>query len=229
MSEKTKPRLISFKLCPYVQRAVIMLEEKKVPFDITYIDLRDKPDWFLEISPLGKVPVLEVEETVLFESAVIAEYLDEVHPPSLHPLDPLKKALNRAWIEFSSELLIDLYRMVLADNERDFDQSRAAVREKLERLEKQLKEGPFFNGQGFALVDAAFAPAFMRIGLMEEFLPLGLLRDLPKVIRWKEALLDREAVKVSVVAEFPDLFRASIVQRDGILARRAQVGREAGA
>lgn len=220
MTDKTKPRLISFKLCPYVQRAVIMLNEKKVPFDITYIDLKDKPDWFLKISPMGKVPVLEVGETVLFESAVIAEYLDEVHPPSLHPLDPLKKALNRAWIEFSSELLVDLYRMVLAKDEEGFDQSRDAARAKLERLEGQLGEGPFFNGHGFALVDAAFAPAFMRIDLLEKAHPLGLLDDLPGVTRWKEALLARESVKTSVVPEFPELFRESITQHGGVLARK---------
>ena len=51
-------KLISHKLCPYVQRAVIALNEKGVPFERIDIDLANKPDWFLKISPLGKVPVL---------------------------------------------------------------------------------------------------------------------------------------------------------------------------
>ena len=59
MTEKLK--LISHKLCPYVQRAVISLTEKGVPFERIDIDLDNKPDWFLKISPLGKVPVLQAE------------------------------------------------------------------------------------------------------------------------------------------------------------------------
>ena len=53
---------ISHKLCPYVQRAVIALNEKGVPFERIDIDLANKPDWFLKISPLGKVPVLLVDD-----------------------------------------------------------------------------------------------------------------------------------------------------------------------
>src|SRR5918992_3647184 len=87
-----KLTLISHKLCPYVQRAVIALNEKGVPFERIDIDLANKPDWFLKLSPLGKVPVLVVEqdgrEQVLFESAVIAEYLDETLAPRLHPTNP---------------------------------------------------------------------------------------------------------------------------------------------
>ena len=102
-----KLRLISFPLCPYVQRAAIVLAEKGVPFERVDIDLSNKPDWFLKLSPLGKVPVLVVtgedgREEVLFESAVIAEYLDEVLEPKLLPSDPLEKARHRAWIEFGS-------------------------------------------------------------------------------------------------------------------------------
>jgi glutathione S-transferase len=162
-----------------------------------------------------------VGEAVLFESAVICEYLDEINLPSLHPPDPLRKAVNRGWIEFSSELFADLYRLSLAGEPPEFDQSCREAREKLERLEEQLREGPFFNGQKFALVDAAIAPAFMRIPLLEEFRPLGLLDRLPKVQRWSEALLGRDSVRTSVVPEFPDLFREYLAAGGGYLARGA--------
>ena len=72
--------LISFDICPFVQRSVITLEEKGVKYNIKYIELENKPDWFLAISPFGKVPVLQVNDKVLFESAVINEYLDETVP-----------------------------------------------------------------------------------------------------------------------------------------------------
>jgi len=203
-----------------VQRAVVLLNEKDVAYDVTYIDLKDKPDWFLQLSPLDKVPVLKVGEVALFESAVICEYLDEVHPPSLHPADPLRKALNRGWIEFSSELFVDLYRLCMAEAREEMEQRRDEAREKLERLEAQIGEGPFFNGSRFALVDAAIAPAFMRLSLLEEMRHLGLLDGLPKVRRWSETLLGRESVRTSVAPGFSDQFRDYLVAGGSYLARR---------
>ena len=106
-----KPQLISFKICPFVQRTVIALREKHVDYDITYIDLAARPPWFKAMSPLGKVPVLRVGDTTIFESAVINEYLDEVYAPRLHPADPLQRARNRAWIEFASVLTQNQYQL----------------------------------------------------------------------------------------------------------------------
>src|ERR1700751_419970 len=93
-------KLISHKLCPYVQRAVIALTEKGVPFDRIDIDLANKPDWFLKLSPLGKTPVLVVGDRAIFESAVILEYLAETQAGPLHPADALERAEHRGWIEF---------------------------------------------------------------------------------------------------------------------------------
>ncbi len=96
-------KLISHKLCPYVQRAVIALNEKGVAFERVDIDLASKPDWFLKLSPLGKVPVLTVGsadgEVALFESNVICEYIEETQGGArLHPQDPLQRAQHRAWM-----------------------------------------------------------------------------------------------------------------------------------
>src|SRR5258706_13289167 len=98
-------KLVSHRLCPYVQRAVIALTEKGVAFERVDIDLANKPDWFVEISPLGKTPVLQVGDVSIFESAVILEYLEETQPSPLHPADPLRRAEHRAWIEFGSAVL----------------------------------------------------------------------------------------------------------------------------
>lgn len=165
--------------------------------------------------------MLRVGAAVLFESAVICEYLDEVHPPSLQPPDPLRRAVNRGWIEFSSELFADLYTLSMAEDAETFQQPCRAAREKLERLEAQLGAGPFFNGPDFALVDAAIAPAFIRIALLEQMRPLDFLDRLPKVQRWSQALLARESVRASVVPEFPELFRDYLVAGGGYLARGA--------
>src|SRR4051794_30373853 len=101
-------KLISHKLCPYVQRAVIALTEKGVSFERIDIDLSKKPDWFVAISPLGKTPVLQVGDKAIFESAVILEYLEETHAWPLHPADPLVRAEHRGWIEFGSAVLADI-------------------------------------------------------------------------------------------------------------------------
>lgn len=120
-------KLVSHHLCPYVQRAVITLLEKEIPHQRTYIDLSNKPDWFRQISPLGKVPLLKVGDEVLFESAVICEYLDEITPGSLHPTDPLAKAKHRAWIEFGSSILNTIAGFYNAATEEAFEQDRKSV------------------------------------------------------------------------------------------------------
>jgi glutathione S-transferase len=90
--------LVSFKTCPWVQRAAIVLREKAIDFEFRHIEPDNRPDWFLAISPHKKVPVLRIDDTVsLFESNAIAEYLDETIPPRLHPDDPVERAINRAW------------------------------------------------------------------------------------------------------------------------------------
>jgi glutathione S-transferase len=214
-----KPELISFKICPFVQRSVIVLLEKGVDFDIRYIDLRDPPDWFKALSPLGKVPVLRVGDEAVFESAVIMEYLDEVNPPSLHPQDPLRKAHNRAWIEFASTLFMAQFQMVMAKEKDGCEQAEAELRDKLALLEQQVK-GPMFNGNTFSLIDAAYAPLFMRLALLEEWAPMGLLDGLERLQQWSKGLLERPAVRDSVVEELPQLYRQHIAGSGGYGAER---------
>ena len=212
-----KPELISFKLCPFVQRSVIILLEKGIDFDITYIDIKNPPDWFLDISPFGKVPVLRCGDTVLFESAVINEYLDEANPPSLHPSDPLTRAGNRACIEFGSNLNLDISSLIFAKDEDSFKKKCEKVEGELARVESKFSDGPYYNGESFSLVDAAYAPPLMRLQLLKQYYRLDLLAKLPKLNAWSEALTQRESVKNSVVPEFPQLFQDSITGGEGYI------------
>lgn len=206
----SKAHLISFKLCPFVQRSVITLNTKKIDYDITYIDLQQKPDWFLAISPFGKVPVLQVGDTVLFESAVINEYLDEITPPALHPADPLQKAHHRAWIEFGSGLLLDQYGSMTAPDAASFAEKQAHFAANLTRVEAQLHpQGPYFAGDQLSLVDTAYAPLLMRNALLARagvtLVPLS-----ERLQRWTDALLARPDVQQSVPEDFEKLFFESI-------------------
>ena len=131
----TPLKLISHKLCPYVQRAVIALSEKGVAFTRIDIDLANKPDWFLKISPLGKTPVLVVGDRAIFESAVILEYLEETQAKPLHPADPLVRAEHRAWIEFGSAVLNDIAGFYAAQDEAAFKAKAIQLEQRFARLE----------------------------------------------------------------------------------------------
>ena len=205
-----KPHLISFKTCPFVQRAVITLKHKRIDYDITYVDLADPPDWFLEMSPLQKVPALKIGDEVLFESAVINEYLDEITGGELQPQEPLARAKNRAWIEFASNALGNLYMMKMSKDEESYTRYRGQLVDLLRRLEKNFGDGPWFNGADFSLADTAFAPLFRQDSVAGGRISVLDPDSLPKVAAWAQRLLDLPEVRDSVVDEFEDLYIAAL-------------------
>lgn len=210
--------LVSFDLCPYVQRAAIVLREKGVAYERVDVDLADKPGWFKALSPLGKVPLLKVGEEVLFESSVIAEYLDETRAPQLHPADPLLKARHRAWMEFGSSILADIWVVETTKDRAALDAKLTLLQEKFARVEAQLEDGPFFAGAGFSLVDAVFAPVFRYFDVFDEIADLGVFRATPKVRAWRAALARRPSVREAVVADYPQRLRAFLLKQDGVIA-----------
>lgn len=222
----TKLTLISFPTCPYVQRAVIALKEKQVDFDVVYIDLANKPDWFLAISPLGKVPVLKVEReghepAIVFESAVILEYLEETATGvKLHPEDGLERAQHRSWIEFGSQVLGDLWRISTAKDNGELDAARQALTGKLTRLET-IVTGPFFAGERFSAVDAVFAPAFRQIDALETAVDAGLTKGLPRISAWRQALAARPSVRDAAPADFADLYLKRLRNNDAHILKLA--------
>jgi glutathione S-transferase len=215
-------RLISFKLCPFVQRAVIVAVEKELAFKRVNIDLANKPDWFLEISPTGKVPVLEVTEGgethILFESGVIAEYLDEIAGQPLLPREPLARARQRAWVEFASATLGDIGKYYSTPDEAVFGEATAALAKRFAQLEAQV-EGPWFAGERFGLVDAAFGPAFRYFRVFEDRGAPGLLDGYPKVSAWAQRLLDRPSVQQAVGADYPEALIEFVNKRGSHLSR----------
>jgi glutathione S-transferase len=213
-------KLISFDLCPYVQRAAIALAEKGVPFERITIDLANKPDWFLKVSPLGKVPVLLVHGEPVFESAVIVEYLEETQPKPLHPADPLRRAQHRAWMEFASALLGDLWVIETTADAEAFEARRRAMADKLRRVEEALGAGPYFEGASFSLVDAVFAPFFRYFDTLKQHADLGVFDGLPKVQAWRDALRARPSVRGAVVRDYGARLEAFLLRQGGVFAGR---------
>ena len=226
ISPVTALTLVSHALCPYVQRAAIALAEKDVPFRRVTISLDAKPDWFLALSPLGKVPLLRVptsdgSEAVLFESSAICEWIDETQRgPRLHPEDPLARAEHRAWMEFGSAILADLWGVETTGDPLVFEAKRAAVAAKFSRVEAALGDGPFFAGQRFSLVDAVFGPVFRYFDVFDGIADLGVFVDAPKVQAWRAALAERPSVRGAVAPDYADLLMGFLIRHDAHLVRR---------
>ena len=212
-------KLISHKLCPYVQRAVIALTEKGVAFERVDIDLGNKPDWFLKISPLGKTPVLLVGENVIFESAVILEYLEETQAYPLHPSDALRRAEHRAWVEFGSAVLGDIAGFYNAPDKAVLDAKAAALQQKFARLEARVEALPWFDGEKFSQVDAVFGPVFRYFDVFDEIADFGILAEKPNIERWRKALSNRASVRSAVGADYPELLRDFIDRRRSHLSQ----------
>lgn len=218
-----KLTLISHHLCPYVQRAAIALLENEVPFERRNIDLANKPDWFLQLSPLGKVPILVVnDDTVLFESSVIAQYIDEITGGGLLSSDTLEKYRQLAWMEFASQVIAGIGRLYSADSRSAVDKARSDLENKFQRLEQGLGAGPWFANERFTLVDAAFAPAFRYFNIIEDLTGLEFFTGTPKVAAWRRALSERPSVIGAVGEDYPERLLKFLANRESVVGRIAQ-------
>ena len=216
--------LCSFKTCPWVQRAAIVLQAKQVPYDITYIDRDKRPDWFLAVSPHSKVPVLQIDgKEALFESNAIAEYLEETAQPPLHPEDPIARARNRAWTDYVPTFASAISNTMYSDSEDEFKAKAAKMSDPFKKLEEALGKrgnaGPFFNGAKFSLVDAAYAPFLQRYTFMDRLHPVGLIEKFPLLAKWRDALLAAPAVKKSTVSNTEAVWQENLILRSRWLAK----------
>ena len=219
------PLLVSHHLCPYVQRAAIVAAEKGVALERIYIDLAAKPDWFLSLSPTGKVPLLQVTDDqgrghVFFESAAIAEYFDETGGGvRLMPETPIARARTRAWVEFASATLSDIAGLYAAAHEAVFDAKRETLGGRFRQLECAIV-GPWFAGDHFGLTDAAFGPVFRYTDAFEALAGIQLAKGLAKVAAWRAALSARPSVVSAVASDYPERLHAFLLARGSLLSHR---------
>jgi glutathione S-transferase len=215
--------LVSFKTCPWVQRAAIVLREKKVDFEFRHIEPDNRPDWFLAISPHKKVPVLRIDDKVsLFESNAIAEYLDETISPRLHPADPAERAVNRAWTDYIPTFAQSVTGCAYAETEADFNKAIGQIPAAFERLETALAKqgsGPFFNGSAYALVDAGYAPFLQRYFFLDRIRKLGQIEKFPRLKAWADAVMARPSTHSFPPAEFEAMYRQNVKRRNKWLSQ----------
>jgi len=216
--------LISNPLCPFVQRAAIVLLEKGAPFDRINVDLTAKPDWFLALSPTGKVPLLKVRQAdgtdaILFESMVICEYLEETQDGTpMYPEDALSRARLRSWIEFANPIYADAWQFLNARDQATADEKKTAFQDRLQRLETVFGSGPYFNGHAFTMVDAVFAPLFRFFDIIDPAVSKQIFKDLARVSAWRVVLAARESVIAAVSDDYAERFQQHLRQHSALLA-----------
>lgn len=212
--------LISNHLCPYTQRAAIQLAEKGVAYERVYIDLANKPEWFLRLSPLGKVPLLRVGDAAIFETAVICEYIEDVEPAvPLHPAAPLDRAHHRSWVEFASAVIADVFAFYTAPDATAFERKCSDLQDRFRWLERHLGGRPYFTGVRFCLVDAAFAPIFRLFDTFDRIGEFGIFKGLQRVPAYRAALAERASVRQVVVPDYARRFRQYLSERGSQLSR----------
>ncbi|MAZ48963.1 MAG: glutathione S-transferase [Halobacteriovoraceae bacterium] len=212
-----KLNLISFELCPYVQRSIIVLLENDIMHERTYIDLSDKPDWFKKKSPLGKVPILETPSGILFESNVICEYLNEISGSKLHPDDSFEKARNRSWIEYGSGILSLISKLYNEKDEGLFFEHYDEIREKLD-LVTQERKGIYFNGEKFMIVDAVYATIFRYFNVIAKYSSLNIYKLKPDIKDWRNSLFKRPSVEGAVINDFDEKLLGFYLKRKSYLS-----------
>jgi len=214
-----KLELVSHTLCPYVHRAAAMMHEKGVPFERRYIDLRAKPDWFLAISPRGKVPVLLVDGRPLFESQAIIEFIDETHPPSLLGTDPFERARQRAWVELANDLSNAQYRLFIAPSPEEQVAAADALAAITGRYEEALVAGVIAPA-GFGLAHLALASSALRFAAVEDQLGVRVLPAAPRFEALVRRLAERPSIAGTVPTDYAEFFIRKLTERRGLYTAR---------
>ena len=190
-------QFIQSEVCPYAQRSHMCLLEKSVEFEYTEVDLKNKPEWFEQISPYSKVPVLKHGDIRLYESAIINEYLDEVYPaPPLMPESAADRAIARIWIDFDNVKFVPtFYKVLLEDN---LDHRQQIVDQLVDHMEffenqgfAQKWKGPYWFDDHLTLVDLTLYPHFERIAVLENYRNVGIPPSCPKLSDWLAAMKNR--------------------------------------
>jgi glutathione S-transferase len=206
--DATRFEIVSSQTCPFAQRTRMALLEKAIPFSVTEISLDDKPDWFVAISPYGKVPLLRDGDAVIFESAVIAEYLEEVCPePPLMPEDAVTRAKVRVWVDFANVRFIPhVYKLLMAQNADAQAQRAELLLTALRQMEEHLAgddAGAFWIGDRLTYADLAFYPHLERFCAVEHYRGVGIPEDCTRLRDWLAMMSERDSARQ--VARSPEV------------------------
>ncbi len=212
-------KIVSFKICPFVQRVTALLDAKNIGYEIEYISLSNKLQWFLDVSPHGQVPLLITDNgDALFESDAIVEYIEEVTSPLESQITPEQRALDRAWSYMATK-----HYLSQCSNMRSHDASTYQARaEKLNSIYHKANDkvaGRFFKGDQLSNVDIAWLPLLHRADIVAKHSHIDPLADFPNVKAWQQHLLNTGLFTQSVADDFEDSFIAFYLNDETYLGK----------
>jgi len=179
--EPGKIRIYSMRLCPYAQRALLIASAKGIKYEVVNCHLKQKPEWLFEKNPSAKVPTLEMDTGILYESLIICDYFDEQFNQSrkLTSQDFFQKAIDKIWIE-NFNYTVSLYYKIIFHCENTSGKLDDSLLEKLEKFNKSLepfetelqRRGSFyFSGLEIGMLDYMLWPWFERFPIIKMFYP----------------------------------------------------------
>ncbi|KAE9598802.1 hypothetical protein Lal_00022606 [Lupinus albus] len=141
--------------CPFCQRVLLTLEEKNLPYDPKFVDLANKPEWFLQINAEGKVPVIKIDEKWVPDSDFITRTLEEKYPSP-----PLGTPPEKATI--GSKIFSTFIGFLKSKDPNDGTEQ--ALLSELSSFNDYLKEnGPFINGKDISAADLSLGPKLYHL------------------------------------------------------------------
>lgn len=216
-------KIVSSKICPFVQRVTALLEAKNLPYEIEYIDLSNKPDWFLEISPLGQVPVLITDDDrALHEADAIVEYIEETAGEPLFPADPVEKAQERAWSYLAAKNYLVQCSTQRSPDQVTFVERSAKLKKAFATAEKRLDDGRFFRGDKVGMVDIAWLPLLHRAAIIQQHSGYDFLAEFPKVKAWQQHVFATGLPQKSVSEDFVEKFTNFYLSGETYLGQQPQ-------
>ncbi|XP_005089958.1 glutathione S-transferase omega-1 [Aplysia californica] len=198
-------RLYNMRFCPFAQRTRLVLEHKNIPYETVNINLKSKPDWFLERNPLGLVPVLELDDKIIYESTATCDWLDDVYPENkLQPTDAYTKAWDRILLEYFSKITSNVYALRTATDKTKHLELIHKAYAYYENILAQ-RGGPFFGGAKPAMIDLLMWPHMERVvALMSKTEPDAIV-DRVKYpnfgAKWYDSMYSLPAVKATMFDE----------------------------
>ena len=213
-------KIVRFKICPFVQRVTALLEAKGIRYDLEFISLGEKPQWFLGISPYGQVPVLITDEgQALFESEAIVEYIEEAFPPLQRDISLEEKATNRAWGYLASKNYLVQCSAQRSPDRETLKERGGKLGRAFDRIEKQIGDTPFFSGDQIGMVDIAWLTLLHRADIIERRSCYDFIGKRPKLKRWQKELLGSGLAEKSVAPDFEDAFSTFYLSNQTYLGR----------
>ncbi|CAN7945445.1 unnamed protein product [Ixodes hexagonus] len=212
-----KLRLYSMRFCPYCHRCLLVLQAKSIPHEVINIDLKDKPEWHFKLHPAGKVPILQQDDKIIYESLLVCEYLDEAYGQTrLMSTDPYAKAKDKLFIEAAAAAASSLLKIQFNKDRKD--ELWAEFRGKLHVFEEELKErkGLFFSGEKPGFVDYMIWPFFTKSSVFIKLFPelkFPTSEEYPLLVQWMEAMKkDSVVAALNIEDHYVEYTRAAMLE-----------------